>query len=246
MIQTVYDQIAPYQTTLKSHRLYQSIQSIEHLMTFMSYHIYSVWDFMNLLKMLQLQLTSMAVPWVPVNSVENVRLINEIVLEEESDEIDGKITSHFLYYVHALQTLGGADAIDPFLRDLKSASFSYDALISRPYLSGPVQSFLAFTYDCIQSSPLHVAASFAYGRETLVPLLFEPLLRIRDLDPSVRSFISYLERHIELDGEQHGNLAEQMVANLCQSDDDWETVTQVSIRALDARLHFWDAIYKSL
>ena len=242
----ILEALAPYRKKLNEHPLYGAINSLDSLRIFMSFHVYSVWDFMNLLTFLQQQLTCVSIPWVPSDRPENARLINEIVLEEESDEIDGKITSHFLYYVHALQTLGGADAIDPFLRDLKSASFSYDALISRPYLSGPVQSFLAFTYDCIQSSPLHVAASFAYGRETLVPLLFEPLLRIRDLDPSVRSFISYLERHIELDGEQHGNLAEQMVANLCQSDDDWEPVTQVSIRALDARLHCWDAIYKSL
>ena len=73
MIQTVYDQIAPYQTTLKSHCLYQSIQSIEHLMTFMSYHIYSVWDFMNLLKTLQTTFTCTSIPWRPTEKVLRMR-----------------------------------------------------------------------------------------------------------------------------------------------------------------------------
>ncbi len=242
----ILDALAPYRDKLANHSLYGSITSLDDLKVFMSFHVYSVWDFMNLLKYLQAHLTCNDVPWVPSPFPNNARLINEIVLEEESDLIDQRPTSHFMYYVNALTALDHVDSIQPFLTDLTSRSYTYQQLISRPYLSLSIQTFLIFTYDCIQSSPLHVAAAFAYGRETLVPLLFEPLLKLRHLDPTVSSFIAYLERHIELDGEQHGQLAEEMVANLCQSDHDWAVVKDTAIRSLKVRLAFWDAIYEAL
>ena len=61
----------------------------------------------------------MTVPWVPVQQVDNVRLINEIVLEEESDVIDGQVTSHFLYYVQAFNAIQPNHAMGLFLDDLK-------------------------------------------------------------------------------------------------------------------------------
>ncbi len=242
----IFDALTPYRNQLQQHALYDAIHSLDDLTVFMSYHVYSVWDFMNLLKYLQQQLTCTTIPWQPVQSAQNARLINEIVLEEESDQIDGVSTSHFMYYVKALTALNATASVQPFLTDLNSGSVAYKDLISRSYLPVPVQSFLKFTYDCIESSPLHVVAAFAYGRETLVPLLFEPLLKIRNLDPTVQAFIAYLERHIELDGEQHGKLAEQMVANLCQSDQDWVIVKDTAIDSLKARLAFWDAIVAEL
>ena len=75
----IHAELAPLHRQLKEHPLYDAIHSVDDLAVFMSHHIYSVWDFMNLLKTLQQQLTSMTVPWVPVQQVDNIRLINEIV-----------------------------------------------------------------------------------------------------------------------------------------------------------------------
>ena len=242
MIPDIHSVIAPYQRTLKNHRLYALISSVDELELFMSYHIYSVWDFMNLLKSLQVRLTCTTVPWRLVNHVENARLINEIVLEEESDQIDGKTTSHFLYYVNALQAISNNSDIHSFLNDLNHHNSSYPLLISKPYIPLPVQDFLKFTYNTIQGSTLEIAAAFAFGRETLVPQLFEPLLHLKTLDPKVTSFIAYLQRHIELDGDVHAHLAETMVANLCHSQDDWVLAEKTAINALVARINLWDAI----
>ena len=246
MIQEIHDATKPYRESLATHSLYKLIKSVDDLTIFMSYHVYSVWDFMNLLKSLQAALTCTSVPWRPVNFVENARLINEIVLEEESDVIDGVTTSHFLYYVNALKALSYDSALHSFLSDLNNPSISYESLIEQSYIPVSIQSFLRFTYDVLQSSTIEIASAFAFGRETLVPQLFKPLLHLNDLDPKVQSFISYLDRHIELDGELHGHLAETMVSNLCQSKNDWLLAKNSAINSLKSRIKLWDSIAENI
>ena len=57
-------------------------------------------------------------------------------------------------------------------------------------------------------------------------------------DPTFRQFASYLERHIQLDGEQHSNLALDMVEQLVQSESDWDLVEESAISALKAASSF--------
>ena len=64
-----------------------------------------------------------------------------------------------------------------------------------------------------------------------------------DLD----QLIYYFERHIELDADDHGPKALQMVTELCQNDAlKWEEVQETSILALEKRIGLWDAIEEKI
>ena len=53
----------------------------------------------------------------------------------------------------------------------------------------------------------------------------------------------YLDRHIEVDGEEHGPMALQMVRELCGTDPvKWHEAEAAATVALEARLAFWDGI----
>ena len=50
-----------------------------------------------------------------------------------------------------------------------------------------------------------------------------------------------MQRHIDLDGDEHGPLAHEMIVGLCKEDSlKWQEVTKVSIKALEERIKLWE------
>ncbi|MFM8734427.1 MAG: DUF3050 domain-containing protein [Pirellulales bacterium] len=92
---------------LVRHRLYGLVDSAPRLRRFMESHVFAVWDFQSLLKAMQQRLTCTSVPWVPTADTEARRLVNEIVLDEESDELpEGGSASHFELYFDGMRQAG--------------------------------------------------------------------------------------------------------------------------------------------
>src|SRR5258708_37080068 len=112
----------PLRQRLLHHEVYDRIKTMSQLRIYMEHHVFAVWDFMSLMKALQQKLTCVTLPWVPTSNTLSRRLINEIVLSEESDTIaEGVYSSHFEIYLSGMVQCGAnTGAIDQFLRLLES------------------------------------------------------------------------------------------------------------------------------
>ncbi|UXD67850.1 DUF3050 domain-containing protein [Sphingobacterium faecium] len=251
-IKNVNAYIAVERNQLLVHPLYFKIKTIEDLQVFMQGHIYAVWDFMSLLKALQQKLTCTTIPWYPSKFPNTRYLINEIVVAEESDEyIDGRRLSHFEMYLDALHALGGdSHEINQFLEQVYAGSAVLQ-VIEDSDLHPNIKEFLAFTFDVIENGSAHeIAAAFTFGREDLIPDMFSSILKEIQLnfpDSNLEKLLYYFERHIELDGDEHGPLAMKMIMELCGDDaSKWKQVEEVSKLALEKRIKLWDAIDSAL
>jgi hypothetical protein len=104
-----------------------------------------VWDFQCLLKALQREVTCVDVVWRPTPDPAARRLVNEIVLDEESDAapdwLGGGHLSHFELYLAAMDR-AGADAgpIRGLLADLEAGLDVDRALAARELPRGPATS----------------------------------------------------------------------------------------------------------
>ncbi len=242
-------QIDQLKRALIDHPLYAHIQTPEALRIFMERHVVSVWDFMSLLKSLQQDLTCVRIPWIPADDVESARLINEIVLDEETDELDeGRYASHLELYLDAMGEAGcDTEPMNRLLLHLKQGE-SMDRSLQ---LSGLPEEALRFTRVTMQliQRPLHVrVAVFFHAREDLIPQMFVQIVEeLNSKGLRCNKLLNYLRRHIETDRERHGPLAEQLLTRL-RGDDAArrEEAALAAIEALKARLALWDATIERL
>ena len=250
-IDDVRSRIAQVRLNLLHHPIYERMDSMEDVRTFMASHVFAVWDFMSLLKRLQLDLTCVRVPWVPVGDPETRFLINEIVCGEEADaDPQGGRVSHFDLYLRAMRAAGAdsrpiLNAVDA----IRSGKSPAEALGSCGIAPASV-AFSSATFDLATNGKTHeVAAAFTFGREDLIPDMFTELVsRLSAAHPGkLDMFVYYLERHIDVDGGPHGNLALRMVELLCGDDDTrWDEAAVSAISAIEARVKLWDGILASL
>src|ERR1700754_3750736 len=103
------DQLVRLRDTLLDHPIYTNVVSVVDLRRFMEDHVFAVWDFMSLLKRLQQDMTCTRVPWFPAGNARAARLINDIVIGEETDVgLDGSYTSHLDLYLRAMVDVGAS------------------------------------------------------------------------------------------------------------------------------------------
>jgi hypothetical protein len=238
------EQVSDARKRVVTHRLYDSLNTYCAIVTFMEHHVFAVWDFMSLLKSLQRSLTCVTVPWVPIGATGSRRLINEIVLAEESDERRGGYASHFEWYLTAMAEAGADHSVvDEFIDLLRVGKPLPDALKSAGAPRAAAE-FVSDTWGLVESAPVHCqAAAFAFSREDLIPEMFTRVVAVNREQGGLETFGEYLVRHIEVDGEEHTPMAMQMLADLCGDDKSkWRDCTHTVQAALDARSRLWDGI----
>ncbi|MEO3404578.1 DUF3050 domain-containing protein [Mucilaginibacter sp. CAU 1740] len=250
-ITALKNNIQPLRDQLINHELYKNITSLDELTVFMEHHVFAVWDFMSLLKALQQKLTCTVTPWMPTGNANTRYLINEIVAGEESDvDEQGNRASHFELYLRAMQQAGSeATAIGNLFHELHIGKHIDEALIIAD-IPTAARNFVQHTFEVIDTNKDYLqAAVFTFGREDLIPDMFVSIVKelSQQLPGKVDILLYYLERHIEVDGDHHSQLAYQMTAELCGDDDSkWAEATTAVKEALQARIALWDGILAAI
>jgi len=243
-IERLKDSVEPARQKVISHPLYHELKTKDAVTTFMEHHAFAVWDFMSLLKSLQRSLTCVQVPWVPTGPMVSRRLINDITLVEESDELDGGFISHFELYLDGMRQAGADTArVDAFISLLRAGEPVLESLRAAGVPQASAE-FVAVTWDFIANAPVHCqAAAFAFGREDLIPDMFDQVAALNAESGDLSTFIDYLRRHIQVDAEEHTPMAMQMLVDLCGDDETkWAECAETVNLALEARLRLWDGI----
>jgi len=239
--------LRPLRDRLLNHEVYRQLQTLKHVRLFMEHHVFAVWDFMSLLKSLQRHLTGVILPWLPTENRLSRRLINEIVLEEESDEdMEGGYTSHFELSRAAMQQCAAdTSKIDQFLNRLRERQPVPTAL-ETANVPKAARTFVQTTWGIVESGSVHqIAAAFTLGREELIPDMFRSfLVDLQKQFPNQLTLLCYyLNRHVQLDEEHHTPMALRMLTELCTEDDSkWQEAEQTVNLALNARIDLWDGV----
>lgn len=250
MLDKIINDIQYKTEELNSHSLYNEIYSLTDLRFFMERHCFAVLDFMSLTKRLQQEFSPIDQFWTPPKDKEMSRFINEIVLAEESDkDQNGSCMSHFEMYCNAMKEVNAETyPIQSFVSQLSRVKDPFQ-IMDKVYIPQSARDFTMGTYLLISENQIHkTVAAFCFGREKLIPQIFLSLLENMNIDRATApTFYYYLERHIQIDSDEHGPLAEKMLSNVCGTDSTkWTEAKDAALRSIELRINFWSDIHKEL
>ena len=233
---------------LNNHKLFNSSKDLtkDHLKIFMEHHVYVVWDFMSIVKSLQHHICPHTVPWKPspYSKFGLTHLINEIVFNEESD-IDnfGDYKSHFELYIDAMEEIGANT------KNIVKFTSLYPTQKSRAIKENLIPSvslnFVDKTFEILNSKKLHnIAGIFTYGRETVIPNMFNSIITKIENNNDCDTLKYYLNRHINIDDARHGPLSVKLFDIICNQDNNLiQEAHEKVCEVIELRIKIWDEVY---
>ncbi len=242
-------QCEPVVMAMVSHDLWKRIDTIENLKQFMEVHVYCVFDYMSLLKSIQYKIAGSSIPWLPSIGVGNqLRLINEIAIGEESDvAFDVTFKSHLEMYLDAMNELGAdCSAIHNFILAIERGMSWPSAAVSAS-APKPAYNFMLHTFRCIEEYSFEeLVAVFVFSREDNLYRIFEVIIEKLESSHSkfaCSQFKYYLNRHIELDSNEHSNLAMNLLRGvLADKNVNWQELKNKVLTAIYQRHLLWNNI----
>lgn len=238
---------------LLAHPVYESLRGPEEVNLFLKHHVWAVWDFMSLLKSLQARLTCVGVPWVPAPFPFAARLINEIVLGEETDA-DGRggHASHFELYLEAMREAGAdTSAIEKFVGQI-ARGISWETALrdGADQIPKAACAFVSYHVRLAEAGSLAaVAGAFTLAREGVIPDMFDRLLlELGEAMPDrYGRFAYYLRRHIELDGDEHGPAATRLLDLVTEgSESKAREAIEAARLSMRLRADLYDAVHHAV
>jgi hypothetical protein len=235
---------------LETHTVFSKVHSRQHLRVFMEWHVFAVWDFMSLIKRLQHCLTCVQIPWTPPADAAAARIVNEIVLGEESDENgSGAHESHFDLYLKAMKEVGASTVAIENVVSQVAAKVPVDEALRHARVDSAIAKFVNATISTAREAQLpQVLGSFFYGRENVIPAMFKRLLSVWSIEPrTVPTLTYYLQRHIEVDAGEHGPAAERIINRVIRGDAlKRQLMLDAALDAVRHRLLLWDGLARRL
>lgn len=228
-----------------------NIKSKKDLEVFMKAHVFSVWDFMSLLKTLQNEITTTSIPWKPSKyGPELTRFVNELVIEEESDEWlwQWEYISHFELYLKAMEELG----IDT--KEIKEILFNtnyenIDELFCNEKIPKSSRNFMKKTFSYIKSWDIkEVASAFTFWRENIIPEMFIKIIKNLEISNiNAPTLYYYFKRHIELDWDSHWPLSKKLIEKIANNEkESIKIIEEIAIDSIKTRKIFWEEIQKEI
>jgi len=242
--------VSGLQERLTSHSIYSDIRTLDELRIFMSAHVFAVWDFMSLAKRLQNELSCTKLPWMPSKNTSAARLINEIIFYEETDlDYNEKPTSHLEMYLSAMDEIGADSTLFKNFIGYFNSGIKLPQALAQAKVPDYIADFVIGNITCaISGQKEEVASNFLFGREDAIPSMFTLFLEKWAIDKSkIPALAYYLERHIDLDGDEHGPAAHKILSELIADDQEKENrAIQAAISAIGSRIDFWDGIVNTI
>ena len=234
---------------ITAHPLFANKLEPKQICKFMESHIFAVWGFMSILKSLQKMITPNNLPWMPNKNPKNglVNFVNEIILCEESDYIEGiGYISHFEIYILAMKNMGAkTDQLDKLTSRINNKGYNEKYLDSID-ATAEVKSFLKHDLEVSMNGTLpEIVGAFTLGREKVIPNMFSYILpAIKETSTSTH-LITYLERHIDIDGDRHGPLSMKLLNSSCDTKQ-LSLAYATAVKSLEFRLLVWDKVYEDI
>jgi len=147
-------------------------------------------------------------------------------------------------YLEAMQQLGANTLQMEQFCGLIQEGVSVEKAFQQINIPETVKDFVSFTFEVIATQKPHViAAVFTFGREDLIPDMFIEIVKGIGDKQAIDKLVYDLERHIELDGDEHGPISLKMVEELCGQDKlKWDEALIYSKKALQHRIGLWSSI----